>query len=66
MIQQPPPPQNTFLYSPSEQIFFTIPHDCPVSRYTVQDKPLLVITTIQNRISQTVCTTIEPTIELDI
>lgn len=38
----------------------------PVSRYTVQDKPLFVITTIQNRISQTVCTSIEHTIELDI
>lgn len=32
-----PPPQNTCLYSPSEQIFCTIPYDCPVSRYTVQD-----------------------------
>lgn len=41
-------------------------YDCPVSRYTVQDKPLFVVTTIQNRISQTVCTSIEHTIELDI
>lgn len=40
--------------------------DCPVSRYTVQDKPLFVVTTIQNRISQTVCTSMEHTIELDI
>lgn len=49
-------------------IFFTVSYtyDCPVSRYTVQDKPLFVITTIQNRISQTVCTPIEHTIELDI
>lgn len=49
-------------------IFFTVSYtyDCPVSRYTVQDKPLFVITTIQNRISQTVCTSIEHTIELDI
>lgn len=54
--------------SPSQQIFFTVSYtyDCPVSRYTVQDKPLFVITTIQNRISQTVCTTIEHTIEHDI
>lgn len=41
-------------------------YDCPVSRYTVQGKPLFVVTTIQNRISQTVCTSIEHTIELDI
>lgn len=50
------------------RIFFTVSstYDCPVSRYTVQDKPLFVITTIQNRISQTVFTSIEHTIELDI
>lgn len=56
-------PQNRFYI-----IFFRVyyMHDCPVSRYTVQDKPLFVVTTIQNRISQTVCTSIEHTIELDI
>lgn len=41
-------------YTHTHIIFFTVSfrYDCPVSRFTVQDKPLCVITTIQNRISQ--------------